>query len=907
MNPISRTRLLLAGLALLGAGLAAAQQTNYAELERLSRQFQAEAFAQRLSAEAKARQAGLPIKGRDANGRLFQLVRFEGNQPVYFITDNLTAAKTISTDKVWPGGSTGLNLTGEGITLRIWDGGAVRTTHQEFGGRVTIKDGSAVDFHPTHVGGILAAAGVDPNAKGGSFKANLNSWDWNNDTGEMAAEATQGMQISNHSYGTVVGWLPQSDGWYWFGNATISGKEDHNFGRYTAEARSWDLVANNAPYYLPFKSAGNDRLQGPTTQPTGFYWNGTQWAANTVARDLDGGPDGYDSLGPVATAKNVMVVAAVEDIPTGWNGPESVVMSGFSCWGPTDDGRIKPDISTNGVGLYSTSSSGDTAYEVASGTSMASPSAAGSAGLLARQYEVKNGRRMRGATLRGLIIHTADEAGSANGPDYRFGWGLMNTARAAQTIADDGDNGMIVESVMSEATAFVYRSDGKKPLKVTLSWNDPAGAAGGDVLDDTTSRLVRDLDVRLIKGSTTYSPWVLDPANPASPATTGDNFRDNVEVVEIPAPQAGDYTIQITSKKGFGPQTFSMIVSGATVVTGLPEVKSLSLNPSVVKGASPSVATVTLMKEAPDEGAVIKLNSNNSFATLPATVTIPPHALSANFTINTKRVNATQIAKITGTSGSSSASADLTIRPPHIIGLAVAPNPQNGGGTSVGTVTIDVTAPASGMIVRLASSNPGVASVPATVTVPAGKTTTTFGISCGFVVANSTSTITATIENTQRAAQLQVLSSLVDSFRVESVIPSGVRIVSGDIASLEDSDNVVLSWTPMSINMKFTAVDMIGTARAGVTNLAFTVEMKGDNLVTHKVEAFNYTRRSWETLGTIPASTTDSSRTFPIGTPSAFINPLNWQMRTRITAEPQKGAGAAWTSSIDRALWTSLP
>ena len=62
--------------------------------------------------------------------------------PVYYITNNVNSAKTISTNKVYPGEVAGLNLSGQGITLREWDGGKVLDTHQEFGGRITLSDGA---------------------------------------------------------------------------------------------------------------------------------------------------------------------------------------------------------------------------------------------------------------------------------------------------------------------------------------------------------------------------------------------------------------------------------------------------------------------------------------------------------------------------------------------------------------------------------------------------------------------------------------------------------------------------------------------------------------------------------------------------------------------------------------------
>ena len=89
----------------------------------------------------------------------------------------MTAARTVSTKKVWPGESYGHSLSGSGTTLGklgIWDGGGVRTTHLEFSGRVTqIDSPGSNNYHATHVAGTMIAGGVVPAAKGMSFGANL--------------------------------------------------------------------------------------------------------------------------------------------------------------------------------------------------------------------------------------------------------------------------------------------------------------------------------------------------------------------------------------------------------------------------------------------------------------------------------------------------------------------------------------------------------------------------------------------------------------------------------------------------------------------------------------------------------------------------------------------------------------
>ncbi|MBE9492101.1 MAG: hypothetical protein IMY70_04390, partial [Bacteroidetes bacterium] len=79
----------------------------------------------------------------------------ETGKPIYYITHNANAAATISTNKVYPGGGAGLSLNGTGITVREWDAGLVRATHQEFGSRVTNVNSGSTHWHSTHVAGTI--------------------------------------------------------------------------------------------------------------------------------------------------------------------------------------------------------------------------------------------------------------------------------------------------------------------------------------------------------------------------------------------------------------------------------------------------------------------------------------------------------------------------------------------------------------------------------------------------------------------------------------------------------------------------------------------------------------------------------------------------------------------------------
>ena len=279
-----------------------------------------------------------------------------------------------------------------------------------------------------------------------------------------------------------------------------------------------------------------------------------------------------------------MTIGAVNAIPDGYKNSTQVVMSSFSSWGPTDDGRIKPDVVANGVGLLSANSTADNAYATSSGTSMAAPNTSGSLLLLQEHYNKLTGSFMRASTLKGLAIHTTDEAGTTPGPDYRFGWGLLNIRKAATIITNRNSTSRIIEdSLLQSATKTInVIASGTGPIVATLSWTDPPGSVDLiNVLNNRTPKLVNDLDIEINFGAAIIKPWKLDPLNPANAATKGDNIVDNVEKIEINNPLPGEsYTITIRHKGTLrnNKQIYSLILSGAGGIAYCPSGPVSSAN-----------------------------------------------------------------------------------------------------------------------------------------------------------------------------------------------------------------------------------------------------------------------------------------------------------------------------------------
>jgi hypothetical protein len=572
--PMRKVCLGIGILALVMAADSLGVFAQQADLRQMSRDLAAKSDAERAAAYALAAKNGWPIRGPGRDGSYFELQKILNGFPRYYATFNANAAISTRADSV--------NMAiggGSGFVFRLWDGGMPRLTHREYIGRVAWADASpaAVVGHSTHVAGTMIATGIRAAAKGMSYAATIRAFEWNNDGSEMAGEAASGAILSNHSYGYLAGWYFNTGNnyWYWYGDTSVSEVEDYNFGFYDSEARAYDQILNAAPNYLPVVSASNDRDDyGPGPGAKHYYYDaryGT-WRFSFKTRNSDGGSAGYDCI-PFGfqISKNTLTVGAVQDV-LGYTGPASVVLAAFSSTGPCDDGRIKPDLVGNGVELLSSYSTNDSSYATASGTSMASPNVCGSLGLIADYYrDTHGGVPMWASTLKALAIHTALEAGSDPGPDYLFGWGLLD-AYAAYSILNkdylDDAKGFVEQLTLNEGQTIEigYRVYASTPeLRATICWNDPAGTPPAISLNPRTRMLVNDLDLRAIKGVDTLYPWRLDVSNPAGAATKADNNVDNVEQIAIETPAPGVYMIRITHKGTLygGSQKVSLVVSGA--------------------------------------------------------------------------------------------------------------------------------------------------------------------------------------------------------------------------------------------------------------------------------------------------------------------------------------------------------
>ncbi len=490
---------------------------------------------------------------KNGNSYLLHHIDNDGN-PVFINTkDNNQIANTRS-GVLYQGGSFGVNITGTNMIAGVWDGGQVNASHELLAGKVTMQAGQTVSSaggndHMQAVSGIIAGKmlsstsnpnGLGLTAKGIAYDAAVKNYDWDNDIAEMTNFAADGFLISNHSYG--------------YSNTTTN--NIWNYGAYDETAKSWDELLKTTPQYLPFVAAGNEQQN-----------NGNSSAG------------GFDIITGATAAKNVMTVGAINLNNT---------MSDYSNWGPTDDGRVKPDIVTLGTAINVPKYTGNSAYTgvdaSSSGTSYAAPAAAAAGLLLQQYYKSIFGTYMKAASLKVLMLHTADEAGNA-GPDAKFGWGILNVEKAAQTIKQmqTGGGAKLVEFTANPTNDSVTElatsgTAGGGAARASICWTDNEGTeqTSADGVNNTAGRLVYNFDILFRQQGTPFidvrpfGPLSVSSPNTVAQVSTNwfQNSVDNYKQANISSTNLNNNLIVYIRKTAASPsavRNFTVLVTGLKI------------------------------------------------------------------------------------------------------------------------------------------------------------------------------------------------------------------------------------------------------------------------------------------------------------------------------------------------------
>ena len=296
---------------------------------------------------------------------------------------------------------------------------------------------------------------------------------------------------------------------------------------------------------------------------------------------------------------------------------------------------------------------------------------------------------------------------------------------------------------------------------ITATYSGSSRTAVLSVTQRTVSALAMN-PTSVVGGLTSTGTVTLSSAAPTGGAVV--TLSSNSSAAPVPASvtvaanaTTATFTITTSNVTSSTTATITATYNGsnrtATLTVTPRTVSSVTLNPTSVVGGNTSTGTVTLSSPAPSGGAVVSLSSNNSAAPVPASVTVAANAATATFTITTVPVTSTATATITATYNGSSRTATLSVTTASLTSLTLSPPQVKRGRTSTATVTINGNAPAGGARVTLSSSNALVATVPSSVTIPAGTRTATFT-----VTASSFFTGSATISGTYNGTKTAVLT-----------------------------------------------------------------------------------------------------------------------------------------------------
>ena len=479
---------------------------------------------------------------------------------LFFETHNIDSSRDTKTNELNSGGDLNLNLEGEGLKIGVWDEGHVFKDHDEFQNLTErVIFGNDIGFelnydsHATHVAGTIGASGANPNAKGMAPKVKIVSFDWNNAFLELIRDSSSDIYVSNHSYGIDA----------FSENGQPSFGYDY-FGTYDDWAEELDAIHFARPNFIAVCSAGNDGLED----------------------NFEAIVSGYDVLTDMSTAKNNFVVANAKNILYFSSGALLKRINESSSQGPTNDLRVKPDITGIGTDVLSSDLSSNlnvtNGYSSSTGTSMAAPNIAGSLLLLMEYFFDTKGELPLSSTLKALVINNALDAGDS-GPDPNFGWGIMDSSKSAVTISENVNYQTILEGQINQGEEIILPLDFynlNTDFSVTICWTDPEGESLENASNKNTSVLINDIDLRIIENeSIEHLPYKLSSENKVINnkwAIKADNSVDNVERVDFSRNSGASYKIKITHKGDlFNPsvedsetnyQNYSVVVSNGAYI-----------------------------------------------------------------------------------------------------------------------------------------------------------------------------------------------------------------------------------------------------------------------------------------------------------------------------------------------------
>jgi len=364
-----------------------------------------------------------------------------------------------------------------------------------------------------------------------------------------------------------------------------------------------------------------------------------------------------------------------------------------------------------------------------------------------------------------------------------------------------------------------------EPLSLTLQPGNPAGQAGSGANTQTGA------------GGASFVARLTLNGPAGAGGLTLNLSSSNTGVATVPATvtvRQGESSAEFTVTTSATPQSANTVITvtgstvskTATLTVASAQLSALSKQVSQVIGGQTATFTLLATSKVGAGGLLVNLSSSNPAAlTVPASVTIPANASSANFAVSTASVAAQTTVNVTATAGNVTKTEPLLLMPEGLTAFDLSPVSVTGGGTVTGRLT--AFAGHNGFNVVVTSEQPQVVTVPATVAVPASQKTQGFSITTSPVSVPTTVRLSAHLSAATKFSRIGTLGGGASSPTLTAsltVNPPAIRALS-------------LSNTTVAASSSFTGtITLTGPAPAG---LSVTVTSANKAVVVQSPVTFN--------------------------------------------------------------------
>jgi len=348
-------------------------------------------------------------------------------------------------------------------------------------------------------------------------------------------------------------------------------------------------------------------------------------------------------------------------------------------------------------------------------------------------------------------------------------------------------------------------------LGLSLSVN-PGGVFGGANATGTVSlNTVQTADTVVSLSSS--SAGVTVPATVTVPAgQLSASFTVSTTPVASQVSVLNGGWVWISASSGIASQSTEMSIYPS-------QLHAVTTSPGSVAGGASATGTVTLAGAAPAGGIAVTLSSNNAGVTVPSSVTVPAGSTSATFTVSTVGSVSAYYATISASYSGLTKTTKFGVGTSVLVhSISASPGSVTGGASSTGTVTLNTAAPTD-LVINLNSTS-SLVTVPASVTIPAGQSSATFGISTAGTLTATTSTLTASLAGKTVSCGFGVGASTL--LRSISASPGTLTGGQGSVGTVTLTANAPAGGAVISLSASSGAVQVPATVTVPAGSLSTT-------------------------------------------------------------------------------------